>query len=614
MSNDNSKTVYILEDTCNVSDLLPGRTYKGTVQGFAAFGTFVYLNASVKGLVHKTKAITTHKENAPILVLVSNIRNNGNIDLEEVALSDYSLQTVHCKRKTVLLADLKTKVGRRVVVECEIAQIKQTSGPTIFTLVDATGTENAAGFIEAGKRAFPDANQGDIARITGEVMQRGGQVQIEIDSLKVLSQEEADEVKQRLDEALNERAEPENIPFLIESEVLERLRPEIRKIAQLIRRAVFTAQPILLRHHADADGVCSAVAIEQAVIGLINASGGDYDSDHFLFKRAPSKAPFYEVEDVVRDLDYATRDNARFGQKLPMILLTDNGSTEEDIPSMRFARTYGMPIIVFDHHHPDEIVDQYLEAHVNPYHVGGDYGITAGMLGTEIARMIHPPVQEKIRHIPAIAGVGDRSEAAERYKYLELVKNEFDEETCKKIALAIDYLQFYLRFNDGRELIRDLLFLNDNAARSHQLMDLLVQEANQMIGEQMRTCFPHLERSKLSNGAHLIKIDVEIHAHKFTFPPPGKTSGEIHDRVCKENEQNAVVTLGYGPDFIVLRSRGVLMNIPQMVRELRDELPGAGVNGGGHLVVGSIKFVEGMRTEVLNRLVEKIEAFQLESN
>ena len=614
MSNDNSKTVYILEDTCNVSDLLPGRTYKGTVQGFAAFGTFVYLNASVKGLVHKTKAITTHKENAPILVLVSNIRNNGNIDLEEVALSDYSLQTVHCKRKTVLLADLKTKVGRRVVVECEIAQIKQTSGPTIFTLVDATGTENAAGFIEAGKRAFPDANQGDIARITGEVMQRGGQVQIEIDSLKVLSQEEADEVKQRLDEALNERAEPENIPFLIESEVLERLRPEIRKIAQLIRRAVFTAQPILLRHHADADGVCSAVAIEQAVIGLINASGGDYDSDHFLFKRAPSKAPFYEVEDVVRDLDYATRDNARFGQKLPMILLTDNGSTEEDIPSMRFARTYGMPIIVFDHHHPDEIVDQYLEAHVNPYHVGGDYGITAGMLGTEIARMIHPPVQEKIRHIPAIAGVGDRSEAAERYKYLELVKNEFDEETCKKIALAIDYLQFYLRFNDGRELIRDLLFLNDNAARSHQLMDLLVQEANQMIGEQMRTCFPHLERSKLSNGAHLIKIDVEIHAHKFTFPPPGKTSGEIHDRVCKENEQNAVVTLGYGPDFIVLRSRGVLMNIPQMVRELRDELPGAGVNGGGHLVVGSIKFVEGMRTEVLNRLVEKIEAFPLESN
>jgi RecJ-like exonuclease len=37
-----------------------------------------------------------------------------------------------------------------------------------------------------------------------------------------------------------------------------------------------------------------------------------------------------------------------------------------------------------------------------------------------------------------------------------------------------------------------------------------------------------------------------------------------------------------------------------------EEIVGAGVNGGGHLVVGSIKFVEGMRSEVLSKLVEKI--------
>ena len=43
-----------------------------------------------------------------------------------------------------------------------------------------------------------------------------------------------------------------------------------------------------------------------------------------------------------------------------------------------------------------------------------------------------------------------------------------------------------------------------------------------------------------------------------------------------------------------------------MVRELHDEIVGAGVNGGGHLVVGSIKFVEGMRSKVLLKLVEKI--------
>jgi RecJ-like exonuclease len=101
-------------------------------------------------------------------------------------------------------------------------------------------------------------------------------------------------------------------------------------------------------------------------------------------------------------------------------------------------------------------------------------------------------------------------------------------------------------------------------------------------------------------------LDVEIFAHRFTFPPPGKTSGEVHDRLVREHPGEPVVTLGFGPDFAVLRSRGVMMNIPRMVRELHTEIAGGGVSGGGHLVVGSIKFVEGMRGVVVESLIRKI--------
>ncbi|NLZ30875.1 MAG: phosphoesterase, partial [Methanomicrobiales archaeon] len=80
----------------------------------------------------------------------------------------------------------------------------------------------------------------------------------------------------------------------------------------------------------------------------------------------------------------------------------------------------------------------------------------------------------------------------------------------------------------------------------------------------------------------------------------------VHDRLIRERPGEPVVTLGFGPDFVVLRSRGVMMNIPQMVRELRVEIVGGGVSGGGHLVVGSIKFVEGMRDAVLESLIQKI--------
>jgi RecJ-like exonuclease len=598
--------VYRMSPSCDLGDVEVGKIYIGRVQGFANFGTFVQLNDRVKGLVHKSNARTAHKERENILVQVNNIRNNGNIDLEEVTYPVYTVVMVEKKSSAVRLSELGSKVGRTVRIEGEIAQIKQTSGPTIFTLVDESGTENAAAFVEAGVRAYPEAELGDLVRIVGEVMKRQNQLQIEVDSLAILAGEEAEGVRDRIEKALELRSEPAEIPLLVRSEVLERLRPEMRKIARIVRKAVFTAQPILLRHHADADGICSGVAIEQAVTSLIRESGGDFDSDYFLFKRAPSKAPFYEIEDITRDLDFALKDHARFGQKMPLILLTDNGSTEEDLPSLKVAQVYGLSIIVIDHHHPDAIVDQYLAGHVNPYHVGGDFGITAGMLGTEIARLINPAAEKLIRHLPAVAGVGDRSEAPERALFLALVSDTYTEQDCKDIAQALDYQQFWLRFNDGRELVKDVLNLTGNPERHKKMVANLVEGADLAIEDQMSACMPHVRHETLGNGAELFLIDVEIHAHKFTFPPPGKTSGEVHDRLCRQYAGKPVVTLGFGPDFAVLRSRGVMMNIPKMVRELREEIPGGGISGGGHLVVGSIKFVEGMREEVLKGLIEKI--------
>ena len=62
----------------------------------------------------------------------------------------------------------------------------------------------------------------------------------------------------------------------------------------------------------------------------------------------------------------------------------------------------------------------------------------------------------------------------------------------------------------------------------------------------------------------------------------------MHDRLCRKYPGKAIVTLGHGPDFTVLWSQGVLMNIPQMVRELQEEMP-----------KGSIKFVGRLRKDVL---------------
>ncbi|NLW76328.1 MAG: S1 RNA-binding domain-containing protein, partial [Methanomicrobiales archaeon] len=128
--------VYSLGDGCSITDIVIGKTYTGTIQGFANFGAFVYLNSSIKGLIHKSNMLMSHQEGDTVIVRVGNIRDNGNIDLEEIVISSYQIQPVVCKRRTTKLEELNKKVGRSVTLECQVAQVKQTSGPTIFTLVD----------------------------------------------------------------------------------------------------------------------------------------------------------------------------------------------------------------------------------------------------------------------------------------------------------------------------------------------------------------------------------------------------------------------------------------------------------------------------------------------
>ncbi|MCK4459446.1 MAG: DHH family phosphoesterase [Methanosarcinales archaeon] len=598
-----NQSVGILSNLCDVSDLRTGEVYEGSVNGVVDFGVFVDLNKKIRGLVHSSNISSEVGVGDTIHVRVKNIKPNGNIELIPEKLKKYQIVEIEKDFPVYPSSDLSKCIGKTVSIKGRVIQIKQTSGPTIFTVLDGTGATICAAFDRAGERAYPEIEADSIAKVIGAVSLRNREIQIEVADMRQMLGSEAAEVHDRIEDALDAASEPQEIDFMIESEVLKALKGNMRTVAKRIRRAVFASQPILLRHHADADGMTAAVAIEKAILPLIRDVGGA-DAEYHYYRRSPSKAPFYEMVDITRDLCFALEDQERHGQNLPLIVIVDNGSTEEDVPAFKHAAVYGIDIVVADHHHPDEIVDQYLCGHVNPYHVGGDFGITAGMLCFEIARMINPDVTEEIKHLPAVAALGDRSEADEAKKYIDLVSDQYSRSDLSDIALALDYEAFWLRFQSGRGLLDDILNLG-KIDRHRMLVKLLCEQARAAIADQLQAAMPHLRTQKLQNGVSLNVIDLEHFAQKFTFPPPGKTSGEIHDRICQKTS-DPVVTLGYGPDFVVIRSRGAGMNIPRMVRELHDELTGAGVNGGGHLVVGSIKFVEGMRTEVLQRLAEMI--------
>jgi RecJ-like exonuclease len=612
---DSRPVVYDLAPNCTLSDVSVGDRYHATVNGVVDYGVFVDISDEVSGLIHESNMNGEQfAVGDKLIVELEEVKDNGDIAFALSEIDDYRTEAVDHEPDITPVADLS--VGDSVTIQGEVVQIKQTGGPTIIQLADDSGIVACAAFEGAGIRAYPDVEVDDVIRIRGEAEAHDDAVQIEVNELSILDGEVAEEIREEIQEARTERAAPADVDPLVEWEAFEELRSGLVDVARLLRRTVLEGRPIRIRHHADGDGMCAAIPVQQALEAFIAEVHGTPDAARHRLKRLPSKAPFYEMEDVTRDLNFALEGQARHGQKLPFLLMLDNGSTEEDVPAYKNLAHYDMPIAVVDHHHPDpDAVNPLLDAHVNPYLHGLDYRVTTGMMCVELARLIHPDITEDLRHVPAVAGLSDRSKAEAMDDYVELAADEgYDQEALQDIGEALDYAAHWLRYDDGEIVVSDVLNVGcDDESRHADLVEFLSSRAERDVDVQLDAVRPHVEEERLDSGVRFHRVDLEKYAHRFTYPAPGKTTGELHDELVREH-QEPVITVGYGPDFAVLRSDGVRLDIPEMVTELNEELPGAGVSGGGHLVVGSIKFVKGRREDVIDALVEKMGDADLDEN
>ena len=591
-----------LPDDADVGDLERGTYYHGRINGVVPYGVFVDLSAEVSGLIHESNLESDPAVGDEVVVELETVRENGDVSLIEIPI-ELSATPEDPTPVEIIRPDHDeaTVVGR-------VVQVKETGGPTIIYVTDGTGVISGAAFEDAlSGDTMPDL--GAYARMVGRPESYGRGFQLEVESVAVLKDDPAESAATRLENNLADRAAPPTVDPLVEWDTLGAMYPRLEGLATAIRRAVLTHRPIRIRHHADGDGICSAVPVELAIERFIEATHANPTDAEFLVTRAPSRAPYYEMEDATRDLNRALADRDRHGQRLPMLLMLDNGSTAEDVPAYRNLAHYDIPIAVVDHHSPDtEAVAPLLTSHVNPYLVNGDYGLTTGMLCVELARMLDPQLSSALEHVPAVAGIADRSAASAMESYLELAAAAgYDRETVTRIGEALDYASHWLRYNAGTPVVREILGVDPDVPdeRQAELVDLLSTKAREAIDRQLDAAMAHVTSRELANGATLHQIDLDRYAHRFEYPAPGRTTGAIHDRKAVSSG-DPTVTLGYGPDFCVLRSDGVRLDIPAMVSELREAVPGAGITGGGHLVVGSVKFVPGRRDAVIDAMVETI--------
>ncbi len=522
-------------------------------------------------------------------------------------------------------------VGQKLDLRGKIITVKQTSGPTLMVLNDGTQNFTFKAFIKPGVRAFPECDLEDYVRVGAVINERQGNIEGEVKFMKKMDSSDKNDFEATIQKLNDTKTMPATTKFTIESKGLESLKDRFIQVTKIIKQAILENRPILVRHNADTDGYSSAITIERAIFKFMDeVSGGDKMLKYMNYKRAPSKAPFYEYEDSVKDLAYYLRDKVKNGQKAPLVIITDNGSTQEDILSIKQMKTYGCPIVVVDHHYPgdrkeisklneDEIkqypslverdlknlsesdcvveVDKYIDAHINGYLTGYDSNICAGMLGYELANFIYEDNGNSV-FIPAMAAILDHCDCTERVQYTAQAKKAgFSEEYLANLGEIVDMQSHYLRFMEAREFVDDLFGNNMEAQKA--MVEMLVPELKQRYDmvEKVATEFAEI---KDYGNFYLISFDGEKGTFRGDYPQIGKSTNHIH-KTFEAKQDKPIVTMTHGSTFMTLRVSDKIKNfeVPTFVQMVFKELPNLNANGGGHEHAGSVRFIEYGREKVL---------------
>ena len=485
--------------------------------------------------------------------------NAGSTDAPEsetTPLTDEgSAGLVAAERERVPVEELESRVGDHVRIEGTVVSVRQTGGPTVFELRDESGTVDCAAFEAAGVRAYPDVETDAVVAIEGEVERHRDDLQIETAGLAVLDDEERETVEERLEDALAERARPDEIEPLADDPVIDDLGDGIGDLAGLIRRAVLESRPVVVRHDASVDGYVAGAAIERATLPLVRDEHARDDAEYHYFDRRP-------VEDGIYDMDAATRDvttmldaNERHDEKFPLFVFCGVGSAKSR-DGLALLSVYGAERAVLG----DRALDaDDLAAHVTPAERDTT---TATALAATVAAGVNPDVRDDLGGLPAVSYWEDTPAA-----YADLASEAgADADRTRDVREAIALVANYQAYEDKRELVADLLFDG-----SESLAERLATQFREKLGRAIETAEAHLDRRE-ADGVTVGVLDTDAFSHRYDFPPADLLCDELH----RQTREDSPVLLGLGEDEFLIRHTGDL-DLDGLAEAVAERTPEAGV-------------------------------------
>lgn len=510
--------------------------------------------------------------------------------------------------KTSKIKDIRDGSVEKANIFGKINRVMQTGGPTVFVVSDGTGSLQLKGFAGPGARAHPEIEEGNCIKAFIKIEEFQGEVEGDILKITKLNPSEEKDFLDSLKKIEMERAKVQPPEFMIKDKILDKLRDSFIKAATEIRLAIIQDRPIIVRHHNDADGYSSGFSLERAILPLIEEQHSSEKAAWEFFQRAPCSAPYYEIDDSIRDTANSLRNVAKFSNKMPLIIIADNGSSEQDLMAIKQGKIHGADFIVVDHHGFDEdVISKEVKVHINPFLVGEDgSNFSAGMLCSELARFINPDVKN-ISQIPAMAGFADMIQLGnpEAMKaYLKIAETEgYTKELLSDISLVIDYVSSKVRFMEVREYI-EVLF-GEPRNKQKELVKLMAPYIRNLYEKGLAIGRSNAKIEKIGKTT-LQSVDIDETYPGFGFVPrPGHAIELLQADL--EKKEKAVITAGIMRTAITFRATDEAnFSVHDLIEYIDKKSPESFVGGGGHKNAGSINFLPYKKDEVVKLLKEFI--------
>lgn len=354
---------------------------------------------------------------------------------------------------------------------------------------------------------------------------------------------------------------------------MEPMRVVVEEMAGHFKNIAGGNEKIVVKYDTDGDGLSGALIIYR----MFEKLGKNKD---VAYVQSPS--PVYRVEDGIKDVE--EHGSAHF-------IFIDFGNNNDSEDGLKVLRKDAKSISIIDHHLSTREKGEK-ELVVTPVWHGLGPEYASGFICYEIARRV---CEAQYDVLWKAALYCDKST-------LKFDINDEIEET----GLVLDYISTIMdREMHSMEFISTLI---DNSSMRHT--EYLT--ARDAIETATRYALDIAQVSELGNGIVLVLVEVGRIAEPGEFPPRGKVTGKVHDAMIerKELREKAVITIGHTSDSLMLRANRKALeagfNGNEIIGELKGELGGIIISGGGHAGAAAMKFARGYDKAIIDMFAKKV--------